>query len=1502
MPININSVPYHDDFASEKGFLKILFKPGYSVQARELTQIQSILQKQISNLSDSLYKNGSMVVPGGPTIDIKVPYIKIKRSVGNSYNSVTDFIGRSIRNPTNGMVATVVYAEPSVDGVPNEPDTLYVKYTKGSHDGSDEIVFNIGDVLNTVEGFKLDDNGSITTIPFSMYQCEVMMTTTEDPSVGTGSISHIDNGIYYIDGNMVSVYEQTIVLDKYKSLPTYKLGLFKQEEIISVYDDPSLFDNAQGTTNYNSPGADRYKVSLLYQKIGYDEISSPNFIQLMSVFEGVLEVVETDREMLDITDTLARRTYDESGHYTVKPFGVDVRQYFKQGDNQGIINIGDITFDKKELAEEFVELYFKDTKMYDEVNQISYVHNVTTDDTIEFNDGIYDQNLSVDPTKYYPGRTHKEMMEVFSDYMALGIEGGNAYVFGYNVRSTKTKYIPYKRALDTTQRNNEYVNTGLGAYIYISDLAGMPSPGDYINFYNTPIQGHNCKFNIAEAKDGGPWYEMPTVNANQIHTNTFNPEDSEFDTSLYNTENNTSNTLNVRIVATAKVKLVEYVQSSGNISNGFEHTHVSNLGRVGAGVSDGTSSEELAVFKLFFYDLRFGVDPLGNTYTPQAIRSVSSRTSITNVWPFSASTLVSYMVNAVPGHSMAVKIKSLIRRDESLMDRSVGQVYYASGSHIMLKHFGSQDFVDGNHVDGVLFDPNEAYSLVGLVPAASGAQLAKSLTDDDIQGLRNDLIRLNMFARQIFGKDGDGSLVPLESQNIQTVRHVEELTSTVSNDTSYKFIRLYKGITPNELESGITLSEASFEKFGSYDPKHYYSHTTNSPGLVGGVHEITSGSVQFSNLYRTIKIPQNTVTGWTSSSMLIDLYVPIVKTQAQEKRKIRVDNVIELPYSLVSTDGTTLEGFSVGGLGNGSNLEQLITDAVGASFDVDMIGQNSTQYVTTGIMSDVVASPYTGKYTMKEVQLRKSDIYEVSRIYDTGIYTQIRYRINLNGDTEFINSMTVEQFQYAADAWRYFESAGLNPWGYQAPDFSGELSPFYEEMKTTYESSSNTVSWPGADSDDPFPLYDITSSYNVDNGQRPEAINLGALHVKRGITPCQGRMIVVYSYHEHHAGRFATVDSYINTDYDKLPSYKSRRLSGFFDFRPAAKFKAIENRVNGENDTSDYKIEVPINNSSIITDYRMYLSRKDVLILTGGGVFKVNYGISEINPQQPTVTEAGMILYELFAKAFTRIKSDVSLNMIDNRRYTMRDIGKIDKRVKVLEYYTSLTLLEKNASDMSILDVNGNDRYKNGFFVDPFDGDKMIDILDSDNDYAIDRRRGELRPHFYEKNQRMQFNAKESSEYACADNISMMPYEHVLVEGIENSKSSKYVNVNPYAVFSFRGTVTLTPENDDWRDVNKLPDLKIERDNYSAFNELATVGNLLGTVYGEYSEENVIPLATVNLNQTVIRACSGNQIGGDQCDENLPGDMTPEQMIARNDGTGAAAAAEAAAALAAQGQ
>ena len=62
---NLNIAPYFDDFDKSKGFLKVLFKPGFPVQARELTTLQTLLQDQIDTFGQGVYKEGSMVVPGG---------------------------------------------------------------------------------------------------------------------------------------------------------------------------------------------------------------------------------------------------------------------------------------------------------------------------------------------------------------------------------------------------------------------------------------------------------------------------------------------------------------------------------------------------------------------------------------------------------------------------------------------------------------------------------------------------------------------------------------------------------------------------------------------------------------------------------------------------------------------------------------------------------------------------------------------------------------------------------------------------------------------------------------------------------------------------------------------------------------------------------------------------------------------------------------------------------------------------------------------------------------------------------------------------------------------------------------------------------------------------------------------------------------------------------------------------------------------------------------------
>ena len=61
MAIDFNTTPYYDDFDEDKNFHRLLFRPGRAVQARELTQSQTILQDQVTKFGDHIFKDGSKV-------------------------------------------------------------------------------------------------------------------------------------------------------------------------------------------------------------------------------------------------------------------------------------------------------------------------------------------------------------------------------------------------------------------------------------------------------------------------------------------------------------------------------------------------------------------------------------------------------------------------------------------------------------------------------------------------------------------------------------------------------------------------------------------------------------------------------------------------------------------------------------------------------------------------------------------------------------------------------------------------------------------------------------------------------------------------------------------------------------------------------------------------------------------------------------------------------------------------------------------------------------------------------------------------------------------------------------------------------------------------------------------------------------------------------------------------------------------------------------------------
>ena len=74
---NLNVSPYFDDFVDSKNYHKVLFKPGFPVQARELTTLQTILQDQIEKFGQHFFKEGSMVIPGGVTYEPNYAAVKI---------------------------------------------------------------------------------------------------------------------------------------------------------------------------------------------------------------------------------------------------------------------------------------------------------------------------------------------------------------------------------------------------------------------------------------------------------------------------------------------------------------------------------------------------------------------------------------------------------------------------------------------------------------------------------------------------------------------------------------------------------------------------------------------------------------------------------------------------------------------------------------------------------------------------------------------------------------------------------------------------------------------------------------------------------------------------------------------------------------------------------------------------------------------------------------------------------------------------------------------------------------------------------------------------------------------------------------------------------------------------------------------------------------------------------------------------------------------------------
>ena len=395
---DLNVSPYYDDFDETDNFHRVLYRPSFAVQARELTTQQSILQNQIERMGRHIFKEGAIVIPGEIGYIDEYYAVKLQSSFNGSSitSNASSYVDKIITGATSGVQAQVVGF---TDADSTDPLTLFVKYIKPQD--SDRTT------LSFTDGENISADGTIGS--FSINQESAVLQATD--ATATGSAAYVNAGVYFIRGHFVKSTSQRIILDKYTNTPSYRIGFSITENLTTPESDTSLLDNATGSSNENAKGAHRLNITLTLTKLTLGSTADQNFVELMRVSNGRVQAKARPTEYSVLGDNLARRTFDESGHYTVRRFQVNVKESLDDGLNQGV-----------------------------------YTSAQTTDE----------------------GNTPSDSL------MTLQLSPGKAYVRGYEIEKSTPTFLDLEKSRTTDTVNGAVTPVEVGNFVKVTNVYGSP--------------------------------------------------------------------------------------------------------------------------------------------------------------------------------------------------------------------------------------------------------------------------------------------------------------------------------------------------------------------------------------------------------------------------------------------------------------------------------------------------------------------------------------------------------------------------------------------------------------------------------------------------------------------------------------------------------------------------------------------------------------------------------------------------------------------------------------------------------------------------------------------------------------------------------------------------------------------------------------------------------------------------------------------------------------------
>ena len=1353
--VDLNVSPYYDDYDEDKKYHKVLYRASRPIQARELTQAQSILQNQIERFGDHMFKEGSIVTGAESNVDMDVRYIKVESSNPNSSGTVgvenyrTSFDEKYLKGKTSGVVAQVVtsYAESTSD-----PITYIVRYYKSGSDAVNSQSFIAGEELEEV---TISSTGA-TTSTGSNNDLQIQ-AATKTP-IGRASIAEIQEGVIFTRGFFVKVNKQLILLEKYSGAPSYRVGLEIAETLVGSASDSTLFDNAQGSSNENATGADRLKVELTLAKHLIDATTDSNFVELMRVNNGIMELSIQRPIYNAFQSLLARRTFDTSGDFVVRQFLPTLKEHLDDGTNGGVYST--------------------------------------------LNGG-------------------KE------DKFVIKSSRGKAYVKGYEVDKPVGTTIPILKARTTASLTSASTAVRMGNFVTVKNSHGLPE------FGNETGSDAQAPYNIVKL------YDAVTASAGA--------------------EN-----------------------SSGHIG----YARIRNFDMATAGTSNSDEVwDNATTFNAYLFDIKMFTKLKYSSHGGAASvgdRLVGSISGATGIIVYDNGSDAIYLQDVVGEFTSSDVISSTEGTFGLTANQNTGENYRGTAGEIRtysidrVRSLSQSPETSGRAIFTADVDTDQDNTLTGSVSMAS-TNVTGFATKFTAELKEGDIVI-----------DGGGNERIISSVTSDTAAVLTASVGTAMDNANAT--RRRTRIKEQDQTAAIYAWPRDWVK--THTPDQVQVRRSQNITLTSQTLTITKGSAEsFSartndNYVFSVVEPQTSGSPTFSDGDMIDV----------------VNNLSGSPYTeSISGNNLTFSGFPAAD--NDAIIKVTYTVDINTPVNRD---KNLHQSRCLSVVNSRATGGFYGTcYNDPTITLGVADIYKVRAIYEG------------NGSTApKPPSGTLTETASPAVAFQNFEVIKGNTSDARAViiNYNGSTNKSYfyyvSDNKTFIEGEvivGQTSQAPGTITSVDVGATNITDRYYLDDGQRDGFYDHGSLKRKSGVPAPSAQILVLFDYFTASGnGDFFDIESYTSAgvEYKDVPKYIPTKvdlgglepdgqfeLSDAVDFRPiigqllgtatfssgtpdpdspinlsnttsgcvsaplAYASKSFKSAVTGISATGASAVDVPVDGSNVIGDISFYVGRIDKVFLHKDGEFQVSRGNPAITPMKPKAIDDAIEMFEVIIPPYTADLKKVKLKSIDHRRYTMKDIGKIQNRVANLERLTTLSLLERDTQTMQFQDGDGLDRFKSGFVVDSFKGHGIGDVSHPDYNCSVDAKNGQLRPMNFQNFFDIEFDSVTSSNYQKTGDLITLPY--TTTSYVNQSKASRAINVNPYHVFAFIGAVDLSPATDIWQDQTQLPEVRINRE--GNFDALVAESNDLGTVWNSWQTTWVGEPVTTG--SEVVSSSSGSWSG-----------------------------------------